>query len=70
MVLESGAAKAGEWRSEERDITSDYLKVFGRAPEYDIGAVAFMTNAEHTATSADAMYDEIRLLYKEEPAKK
>jgi hypothetical protein len=27
--------------------------------------VAFMTNAEHTGSSADAMYDEIDLGYKE-----
>ena len=64
LVLESGAAEEGQWRSEERDIVSDYLKVFGRPPEYDIGAVAFMTNAEHTGTSADAMYDEIKLGYR------
>lgn len=65
VVLRSGPVKDKEWALEERDIVADYLKAFGRSPEYDMGAVAFMTNAEATGTSADAMYDEIRLGYKE-----
>ena len=70
IVLKSGPAKAGEWFSEERDILADYTKMFGRSPEYNIGAVAFMTNTEHTLTSADAMYDEIELSYKDKSAGK
>ena len=65
MVLESGSAKDGNFVSEERDVAADYRKMFGEAPEHNIGAIAFMTNAEHTNTSADAMYDEIELGYKE-----
>lgn len=65
MVLESGPAKDGGFISEDRDIAADYIKAFGARPEHDIGAVAFMTNAEHTKTSAEAMYDEILLGYKE-----
>lgn len=64
IVARSGPNKDGEWFLEERDIALDYKKVFGRTPEYDIGAVAFMTNTDHTGTSADAMYDEIALGYK------
>lgn len=70
IVLKSGPAGPGEWFSEERDILTDYMKMFGRSPEYNIGAVAFMTNTEHTLTSADAMYDEIELGYKEKSAGK
>jgi hypothetical protein len=65
IVARSGPNPDGRWHSEERDIAADYLKVFARPPEYDIGAVAFMTNTEHTGTSADSMYDEISLGYKE-----
>jgi hypothetical protein len=65
IVARSGANKDKKWFREDRDIAADYLKAFGMRPEYDIGAVAFMTNAEHTGTSADAMYDEIKLGYKE-----
>lgn len=66
IVLESGAAKEGGFVSEERDVVADYIKAYGESPEHNIGAVAFMTNAEHTNSSADAMYDEIELGYKEE----
>jgi hypothetical protein len=68
MVLESGPAAAGEWRTEERDIVADYIKAFGEPPNKDVGAVSFMTNAEHTGTSAEALYDDIKLGYKEEKA--
>ena len=69
FVLESGPDKDNKWASEERDIAADYIKAFGRMPEYNIGAVAFMTNTEHTGTSAEAMYDDIRLGYKTEDKK-
>jgi hypothetical protein len=65
IVARSGANPDKKWFHEDRDITADYVRAFGVKPEYDIGAVAFMTNTEHTGTSADAMYDEIKLGYKE-----
>jgi len=65
IVIRSGPNKEKKWFQEDRDIAADYMKAFGKACEYDIGAVAFMTNTEHTGTSADAMYDEIKLGYKE-----
>lgn len=65
IVAHSGANIDKKWFQGDRDITADYIKAFGTKPEYDIGAVAFMTNTEHTGTSADAMYDEIKLGYKE-----
>lgn len=65
IVLKSGPNPDKKWFQEDRDITADYIKVFGVKPEYDIGAVAFMTNTEHTGSSADATYDEINLGYKE-----
>jgi hypothetical protein len=66
MVLETGPANKGEWRTEERDIIADYIKAFGEPPNKDVGAVSFMTNAEHTGTTAEAMYDDIKLGYKDE----
>ncbi|MFH0764128.1 MAG: DUF3047 domain-containing protein [Candidatus Omnitrophota bacterium] len=69
MVLKSGIDEENVWFTEERDIVSDYIKMFGRPPEAGIGAIAFMTNAEHTQTSAEALYDEITVGYKEEPNK-
>lgn len=65
IVARSGPNKDKKWFREDRNIAADYAKAFGRSPEYNIGAVAFMTNTEHTGTSADAMYDDINLGYKE-----
>lgn len=69
IVLRSGPDKDGQWFSEERDITADYIKMFGRSPDHNIGAVAFMTNTEHTGSRAAAMYDEIEVGYKEDSIK-
>lgn len=69
MVLESGQAKDGGWRAESRDILADYQKMFGAPPERDMGVVAFMTNTEHTGTTAEALYDDIRVGYKEDTGK-
>lgn len=65
IVARSGPNKDKKWFTENRDIIADYRKAFGTSPEYDIGAVAFMTNTEHTGSSADAMYDDISLGYKQ-----
>lgn len=69
-VLRSGPVKEGEWFQEERDIVADYTRAFGEPPRHNVGAVSFMTNAEHTSTSADADYDDIKLGYLEDRAGK
>lgn len=62
LVLKKG--KMSEWCSEKRDIHEDYIKLFGEKPKLDVGSVAFMTDADSTKTSADAVYDEIEIGYK------
>jgi len=62
LVLESG--KSDVWRSEERDIVEDYVKLYGEEPRLDVGAISFMTDADSTGTCADAVYDEIKVGYK------
>lgn len=64
IVLRQGIGKDNGWAGEERDIYSDYVKLFGRPPEYNVGAVAFMTNTEHTGSVAEAAYDDISIGYK------
>jgi hypothetical protein len=66
MVLRSGLKKDKPWCLEERDVVEDYVKLFGERPRHDIGAVAFMTDADTTGTSADSVYTDIKLGYKEE----
>jgi hypothetical protein len=67
IVLRQGIDKDKKWFAEERDIYADYVKLFGRTPEYNVGAIAFMTNTEHTGTAAEAMYDEIEVGYGGKP---
>ena len=62
LVLEQGESQ--EWRQEKRDIFADYVRLFGEEPKMDIGAIAFMTDADSTKTSAEAVYDEIQVGYK------
>ena len=64
IVVESGKNDGGKWVSERRDIYEDYLKAFGRKPKLNIGAIAFMTDADSTGTSAESFYDEIDIGYK------
>ena len=44
-------------------IYDDYIKLFGEKPKLNIGAIAFMTDADSTKTTANAVYDEITLSY-------
>jgi len=64
LVLEQGLSD--EWRFEKRDIYNDYIQLFGKEPSLDVGAIAFMTDADSTGTSAAARYDEIQIGFKEE----
>jgi hypothetical protein len=65
IVARSGSNPNKEWFLEERDIIADYKKAFGTFPDKNIGAVAFMTNTEHTGSDAISMYTNIRLGYKD-----
>ncbi len=66
IVAESGKKENPEWIYEERDIYSDYVKAFGEEPKYDIGSIAFMTDADSTRSMAETFYDEIKIGYKKE----
>ena len=61
LVLESG--ESDDWRFERREVYKDYVKLFGEKPRLNIGAIAFMTDADSTKTTADAVYDEIEVGY-------
>jgi len=54
VVVESGKKEGVGWVYEERDIYDDYLRAFGEPPRYNIGAIAFMTDADSTGSSAEA----------------
>jgi len=66
IVLESGHNEKGGLIREERDLYQDYKMAFGEKPKGKISAVAIMTDSDSTGTSAEAVYDDIKLEYKEE----
>lgn len=59
IVLESGPSE--EWKHEERDIALDFRNLFGEDLKKNVDAVAFMTDADSTKTSAVAYYGDITL---------
>ena len=61
LVLESG--DLGEWKTEERDISADYLKLFGKELGKDVVAVAFMSDADSTGTTAEAYFADLEIGY-------
>lgn len=60
VAVESGSEAAGEWRIEERDIFTDYQKLFGTEPG-EASAIAIMTDTDNTGGSATAWYGDITL---------
>jgi len=60
LAVESGSAKVGQWVSEERDILTDYRRVFGEEPP-EAGGIAIMTDTDNTGTEATAWYGDITL---------
>lgn len=61
VVVESGNARAGEWISEERDVTADWKKLFDGKSMPKIEAIGVLTDADSTGTETAADYADIRL---------
>jgi hypothetical protein len=60
IVVESGAARLGQWVAYERDILEDYRRAFGAEPPR-ISGVAIMTDADDTGGAAIAYYGDVSL---------
>jgi hypothetical protein len=61
IALQSGDKQAGEWIDEERNVLEDYRKYFGEDPP-KVGAIAIMTDMDHTGGKATASYGPIRIV--------
>jgi hypothetical protein len=68
MVLRSGRALAGTWLTEERDVLSDYERLFEKKEEGPkaIG-IAILTDADNTNSQAVGDYAEISILARGAP---
>lgn len=60
IVVRSGAAEAGRWLAESRDVLADYHAYFGTPPR-EICAVAVLVDTDNTGRSAEAWFSELRL---------
>ncbi|MBI4638261.1 MAG: DUF3047 domain-containing protein [Candidatus Rokubacteria bacterium] len=53
VVVRSGAAEAGRWLTERRNVVEDYKKIFGEEPE-NPGAVSVAIDSDDTSSSAES----------------
>lgn len=69
IVAESGKKNIGQWVFEKRNIYEDFKKAFGRTPPPTVGAIALMTDTDNTLSTAEALYKDIKVGYKDEKEK-
>lgn len=60
VVVRSGAAGAGKWHAESRDVLADYRQHFGEAPTR-ISAVAVLVDTDNTKREAEAWFSDLTL---------
>ena len=62
FVLESGKAKAGGWVTEERDVTTDWKKVFPDKPMSKIVGLGLMTDSDSLGMRLVGDYADLELI--------
>ena len=60
VVARSGAAAAGRWVTESRDVYEDFRRIVGREPPRIVG-IALMTDTDDTGERALAHYDALTI---------
>ncbi len=60
VVVRSGAAEAGRWHEESRDVIADYRRHFGEPPKR-ISAVAVLVDTDNTGREAEAWFAALSL---------
>jgi len=63
IVVESGRKNLNRWVLEERNIYLDYIRSFGHVRSLKVGAIALMTDADNTVSTAEAFYKSIKVGY-------
>ena len=61
IVVESGPAHVGQWRSVTRNLEDDYERCFGKQHLPDIIAIGLMTDTDNTGADALAYFDDLRV---------
>ncbi|MDD5044902.1 MAG: DUF3047 domain-containing protein [Candidatus Omnitrophica bacterium] len=65
IVAESGTKHSKGWFAVERNVFEDYKKAFGSNPG-EVGAIAIMTDADNSLSTAEAEYTDLKVGYKNE----
>jgi hypothetical protein len=60
VVLQSGAAKAGQWQTERRDLRADLKRYFGLDAE-QLDGIALMSDCDDAGGSTRAWFGDVRL---------
>jgi hypothetical protein len=68
FVIRSGKApKENEgWVQETRDLYKDYKMIYGKEPDKELGAIAFMSDSDNTQTASEAHLKEITFTSKDQ----
>lgn len=61
IAVESGDEYVGEWRSYQRNVKDDFVRVFGVKPE-KIKAIAIMTDSDNSGQNFEAWYGDIQFI--------
>jgi uncharacterized protein YndB with AHSA1/START domain len=61
FVLESGNARAGEWRAEERDVAADWRQVFGEQSMAKLVGIGLMTDSDSLGQKLTGDYADLEL---------
>jgi hypothetical protein len=61
IIVESGNGKAGQWVSEERDVTADWNKVFPGKPMPKLVGLGMMTDGDSLGQRLTGEYADIQL---------
>ncbi len=58
VVVRSGAAQAGKWLTETRNVYEDYKKLYGEEPP-PVKGVRIQINSQHTGTFAESAFADV-----------
>jgi hypothetical protein len=61
QVVESGAARLGQWIAYERNVVQDFAKVFGHNPPGHVSSVGVLTDSDDLKNQVEAWYGDIGL---------
>ena len=61
IVVESGSASLGQWRTVERNLEDDYERCFGKANLPDVLAIGLMSDTDNTGGEVLTYFDDLRV---------